>query len=64
MIYEWQDGTFAGIRYSSRLGDDVENWAVFEREASGFEALRLQNASLEDDPEFHQALRTLCIAMI
>jgi RES domain-containing protein len=31
-VYEQRDerGEFAGIRYRSRLGDDVLNWAVFE----------------------------------
>jgi hypothetical protein len=31
-VYEQRDdeGAFAGIRYRSRLGDDVVNWAIFE----------------------------------
>jgi hypothetical protein len=31
-VYERRDdrGAFAGIRYRSRLGDDVLNWAIFE----------------------------------
>jgi len=31
-VYEQRDeqGSFAGIRYRSRLGDEIVNWAVFE----------------------------------
>lgn len=32
VAYEWrdEDGSLAGIRYGSRLGDDFVNWAIFE----------------------------------
>lgn len=35
LVYEWRgDGApFAGIRYRSRLGDDLVNWAIFESPA-------------------------------
>lgn len=32
LAYEWrdEDGSLAGIRYGSRLGDEFVNWAIFE----------------------------------
>jgi hypothetical protein len=46
----------AGIRYASRLGDDLENWAIFE----GFDPTdqRVEEISA-DDPELRAALETL-----
>jgi len=39
---------FAGIRYGSRLGDEFENWAVFE---PGHPAERQTSQILSDDPD-------------
>jgi hypothetical protein len=33
--YVYEQGSFAGIRYRSRLGDDVLNWAIFEPAPDG-----------------------------
>jgi len=42
----------------------VENWALFERDEPGFEALGIESGRPEDDPEFQQALQTLAIKLV
>jgi hypothetical protein len=51
----FETGRFDGIRYFSRYGDDVENWAVFEP----FENLRTLGTSpvTFSDPDLLDALR-------
>lgn len=47
-------GPFAGIRYASRLGDDLTNWAVFE----GSPVAGARGAAIApDDPDLVRALR-------
>jgi hypothetical protein len=53
VIYEHHPGggadPFAGIAYRSRLGDDLENWALFEPN----EPISTEHESLQaDDPDF------------
>jgi hypothetical protein len=45
-----------GIRYLSRLGDDIENWAIFE----GTEPYDKRSEEIaRDDPDLVEALQTL-----
>jgi hypothetical protein len=40
----------AGIRYLSRLGDELQNWAIFE--GHGLDEVRAADAVIEaDDPD-------------
>jgi hypothetical protein len=59
MSSETIEGAFAGIRYRSRLGDDVVNWAIFEPApdaSSPFLATTV--AAIEaDDPDLQAALQ-------
>jgi hypothetical protein len=49
-----------GIRYLSRLGDDIENWAIFE----GTEPYdKLSEEIARDDADLLAALRTLDLVM-
>ena len=49
-----------GIRYLSRLGDDIENWAIFE----GTEPYDKRSAEIaRDDPDLLAALQTLDLVM-
>ena len=49
-----------GIRYLSRLGDDIENWAIFE----GTEPYDKRSEEIaRDDPDLLAALRTLDLVM-
>lgn len=52
---------FAGIRYGARLGDEFENWAIFEplspRKTSDTEIAI-------DDPDLHVALRRLSLQLV
>jgi hypothetical protein len=49
-----------GIRYRSRLGDDVENWAIFEGDAAiNGDA----HAIAPDDPDLVSALTTLGLTL-
>jgi hypothetical protein len=49
-----------GIRYLSRLGDDIENWAIFE----GTEPYDKRSEEIaRDDPDLLGALRTLDLVM-
>lgn len=52
----------AGIRYLSRLGDELDNWAIFE----GHELDAIVEADEEiaaDDPDLASALATLGLAL-
>lgn len=64
LVYECPDGfgePFAGIRYASRLGDEFENWALFEPTASGPDPLRLPRVErvTGDDPDLLRAAALL-----
>jgi RES domain len=49
-----------GIRYLSRLGDDIENWAIFEG-SDPYD--RLSDEISPDDPDLLAALQTLDVVM-
>jgi hypothetical protein len=50
-----------GIRYLSRLGDDIENWAIFE----GSEPYQKVSEEINrDDPDLLAALGTLDLVMV
>jgi hypothetical protein len=53
---------FAGIVYRSRLGDNLTDWAIFER--VGVEIAPDPDAAVEaDDPDFRAALRLLGLTL-
>jgi hypothetical protein len=53
---------FAGIRYLSRLGDELTNWGIFE--GSELDAILEDNEAIEpDDPDFVSALETLHLTL-
>ena len=62
-VYEQRDeqGSFAGIRYGSRLGDQFVNWATFEPAPDAPSPfLSTSSGPVEaDDPDFKAALETL-----
>ena len=62
-VYEWRDegGAFAGVRYRSRLGDQLLNWAIFEPPPETNDALTdASGSSIDpDDPDLVEALRLL-----
>jgi hypothetical protein len=62
-VYEQRDdrGAFAGIRYRSRLGDDVVNWAIFEPAPdAGSPFVATTSTAIEaDDLDLHAALGVL-----
>ncbi|MGA2164098.1 MAG: hypothetical protein ABSH36_06470 [Solirubrobacteraceae bacterium] len=63
LLYEWHEnhGGCAGIRYRSRLGDQLVNWAIFEPPPDTGPKLPLGNSrEIEsDDPDLLEALRLL-----
>lgn len=67
-VYEQRDdqGAFAGIRYRSRLGDEIINWAVFEpapNAPSPF--LAATSSTIEaDDADLRRALDLLGLALV
>ena len=63
--YVYEQGSFAGIRYRSRLGDDVLNWAVFESAPDGEVPLvaTTSAAIAADDPDLHAALKLLDLTL-
>lgn len=56
-IYEYTttngERAFQGIRYLSRLGDDIENWAIYE--PAKIDLIEVKGIRL-DDPDFRQAM--------
>lgn len=62
-VYEQRDdrGAVAGIRYRSRLGDDVLNWAIFEPAPdAGTRFVAMTSTAIEaDDPDLKAALGVL-----
>ena len=67
-VYELPDehGSFAGIRYGSRLGDQFVNWAIFEPAPDATSAfLSISRAPVEaDDPDLRAALDVLGLSLV
>jgi len=63
--YVYEQGSFAGIRYRSRLGDDFLNWAVFESAPDGEVPLvaTASAAIAADDPDLRTALELLDLTL-
>jgi hypothetical protein len=62
-----EDGSpqFAGIRYRSRLGDEIDNWAVFERPGDPPPFARARSARIAaDDPDLIAALEHLGLELV
>lgn len=55
-------GRFAGIRYGSRLGDEFDNWAVFESTPATFEVVDVRRLT-PDDIDLQEALRLLDVEL-
>lgn len=56
---------FAGIRYRSRLGDEIDNWAIFERPADPPVLASARSAPVaRDDPDLVAALKHLGIELV
>jgi hypothetical protein len=54
---------FAGVRYGSRLGDELHNWALFERPGAGL--THTADQPLEaDDPDVAAALDRLGLRLV
>lgn len=63
--YVYDRGSFAGIRYRSRLGDDVVNWAIFEPAPAGHAPL-VETTSVAihaADPDLRMALELLGLTL-
>ena len=53
---------YAGIRYLSRLGDELTNWGIFE--GSEPDEILEENETIDpDDPDFVSALETLDLTL-
>jgi hypothetical protein len=63
--YVYEQGAFAGIRYRSRLGDDLLNWAIYEPGADGRSPLAATSSvPIEaDDPDLCGALELLGLTL-
>jgi hypothetical protein len=63
--FVYEQGPFAGIRYGSRLGDDVLNWATFEPAPVGVSPLvaTASAAIPADDPDLRVALELLGLTL-
>jgi hypothetical protein len=62
-----EDGSpqFAGIRYRSRLGDEIDNWAVFERPGDRPSLSRARSARITaDEPDLIAALEHLGLELV
>jgi hypothetical protein len=60
--FVYDDATnYAGIHYLSKYGQNLDNWAIFERFSSGWSVFDLtvfyHEALAPDDPAFREALR-------
>ena len=56
---------FGGIAYRSRLGDDLENWAIFEAPTGESRLRETQSEPVDgDDPELAAALELLGIELV
>jgi hypothetical protein len=67
-VYEQRDdlGSFSGIRYRSRLGDEIVNWAVFEPAPDAVSPfVATGSATIEpDDPDLLAALAVLVVTLV
>jgi hypothetical protein len=63
--YVYEQGSYAGIRYRSRLGDEVLNWAIFEAAPDGQSPLVATTAApIEaDDLDLSAALELLGLTL-
>ena len=63
--YIYEQGDFIGIRYRSRLGDDVLNWAIFEPAPDGQVPLSVTTSAAiaADDPDLRAALELLGLTL-
>jgi RES domain-containing protein len=63
--FVYEQGSFAGILYRSRLGDDVLNWAVFESAPDGHVPLvaTTSAAIAADDADLRAALELLGLTL-
>ena len=57
---------FAGIAYRSRLGDEFQNWAIFEASGSAvpWEGTPVTAAIEPDDPDLIRALELLGVRLV
>lgn len=56
-------GRYAGIRYGSRLGDEFDNWAVFESTGAAAHVIDARPITA-DDPDVTEALHLLRIGLV
>jgi hypothetical protein len=62
---ETNDPQFAGINYRSRLGDEIDNWAIFEPTTDEPPLSAQSSASIDPgDPDLHTALELHDIELI
>jgi RES domain len=63
--YVYEHGSFAGIHYRSRLGDDILNWAVFESAPDGQVPLAATTSAAiaANDPDLRTALERLDLTL-
>lgn len=54
---------FSGIRYGSRLGDEFDNWAIFETADASIDIVGTQ-AVVSDDPDLLAALDLLGVQLV
>lgn len=64
-VYEQESGEapvpFAGLRYESRVGDELENWAIFEpNEPTGIETQTIE----PDDPDLLAAVARFGLTLV
>jgi hypothetical protein len=63
--FVYEQGPYAGIRYGSRLGDDVLNWAIFEPGPGIHNPFVASKATSidADDPDLRRALDVLGLTL-
>ena len=54
---------FAGFEYESRLGDNYQNWAIFERPGQDPISDAIVRPVRRDDPDLHNALTALGLTL-
>lgn len=54
---------FSGIRYGSRLGDEFDNWAIFETADANIDIVGTQSV-VSDDPDLLAALDLLGVELV
>jgi hypothetical protein len=64
-VHDDGSAQFAGIRYRSRLGDEIDNWAIFERPADPPVPAWARSAPVAaNDPDLVAALKHLGIELV